>query len=195
MGNVMTKLLTPCLLTVALFAETTIIDCGSASDSNFTGGLTFTVPVPGDSTGRYDALQTGFSYRIQVVDKQAYLVTLGFIEPSVQAAGQRIFSVSINNQPVIVNLDLFADVGFQKPTSRSFVAVGSAGALVIAFTTQKRSAVISSIEVKPLAGDSTPVILPTSTSVLRGCAAMKIDATTIQITECAFGVRLIFGPE
>ena len=64
------------LLSISLFAETTSIDCGSASDANFTGGLTFSVPVPGDSTGRYDALQTGFSYRIPVVDKQAYLVTL-----------------------------------------------------------------------------------------------------------------------
>lgn len=186
------------LFAALLSAETTIIDCGSATDSNFTGGLTFAVPATGDQTGRYDALKTGMAYTVPVVDGMPYIVTLRFLEPSVQSAGQRVFSVAINNQIVVDKIDLFVEAGFQKPIARSFVAVGSSGALVIRFTTQFRSAVISAIEITPLSDvlpSVTTVPLSSSVSVLRGCAATKIDATSIQISECADGVRLLFGPD
>lgn len=141
------------LLLSTLSAETTRIDCGSPTDSNFSPapGFTFAVPVAaGDQTGRYDALKTGFAYSIPVVDGMPYIVTLRFLEPSVQAVGQRVFSVAINNQIVVDKIDLFMEAGFQKPLSSSFVAVGSSGALVIRFSTQIRSAVISAIEITPL---------------------------------------------
>src|SRR6185369_10382598 len=130
-------------------AETVIIDCGSAADSNFSGGVTWIIPQallpPGttDTTLRYGA---AFSYRIPV-DNIPYVVTFRFIEPTVQVRGQRIFSVRINNQVVVDRIDLIAEAGYLKSLSRSIVVMGSDESLNICFETQMRSAVVSSIEI------------------------------------------------
>ncbi len=146
------------LSTSILLSGTTVIDCGSATDSNFFGGSIFSIPtLPGDQTGRYDAARTGFTYTIPVVDTLPYILTLRFVEPSVRSVGQRIFSVFVNNQPVLMGLDLYAEAGFGHPTSRSFLVVGSAGMLVIRFVTSVRSALVSSIELTPLFEYAPPV--------------------------------------
>ena len=83
---------------------------------------------------------------------------------------QRLFSVSINDQPVLVNFDVFAAAGYLTPIQRSFVAVPNNGQLVIAFSASVRNAVISSIQVSPL------FVLSAHTSGL-----LRLDAAGVPI--------------
>ncbi len=148
-------LLAPALL---LGASQTI-DCGGPGDTGFSAGtwpapggtIAYTIPNPPasvtDATLRYCV---SCSYTIPTTEGQPYLVTLGFAEPTVQAAGQRVFSVSINDQPVLLNFDVFAAAGFLSQIQRSFVVVPNNGQLVIAFSASVRNAIISSITVSPL---------------------------------------------
>jgi hypothetical protein len=132
---------------------TTTIDSGSATDSNFSGGVAFTeIPLtpPGtnvtDLTLRYG---TNFSYSIPV-DNVPYVVTFHFLETTVAGPFQRTFSVSINNQPALQNFDMFAECGYMQPCSRSVIAVGADQVLNIVFTASVRNAMVSSIDFTPL---------------------------------------------
>ncbi len=157
------------LLAASCFGAVSSIDCGSAADTGFSAGtwpdpggtLAYMIPVtpPGtiaDTTLRYCVSCT---YTIPTGDTGPYIVTLNFIEPTVLAAGQRVFSVSINDQPVLVNFDVFAAAGYLTPVQRSFVvfpavrpgiALTANAQLVIAFSASVRNAVISSIQASPL---------------------------------------------
>lgn len=241
------------LLALPLIAASTVIDCGSASDSNFLAwppstAWTFSslppaaLANPAFASMRYAPTVT---YRIPVTPFIPYILVLRFIEPSYQTMGQRRFSVSVNNQTVLDSLDLVAEAGaWLLPVLRSVVVVSAEGPLVITFTSSipGRNAVVSSIELisitdqlisngglgtgaggvgppgpqgppgvpgaqgppgpqgipgpigPPGSGSTGTAPVPTSVSVLRGCAAAKIDATSIQLTQCADGVRLLFGP-
>lgn len=143
--------LTLLLFATILQAQTwpRIIDSGSPSDSNFTGGATtdITVPAPGvtDLTSRYGT----FRYDIPA-DNVPYLITFRWIEKAVTAAGQRTFQVRINQQIFFDQLDLYKIAGFLKPLSRTVIAVGSDNLLKIEFITQVRAATISSLEIVPL---------------------------------------------
>src|SRR5258708_3993462 len=100
------------LLILPLSAATTIIDCGSASDSGFTASSAWMIPVslipPGtiDVTLRYGP---AFAYKIAVDGPQQ--MTLRFVEPTYQITGQRLFSVSVNNQSIFTDIDLVANAG------------------------------------------------------------------------------------
>ncbi len=144
----------------ACFGAAQTIDCGSATDTGFSSGtwpaaggtVAYTIPVtpPGsviDTTLRYCV---SCSYTIPTTEGQPYLVTLTFVEPTVQAAGQRVFSVTINDQPVLINFDVFAAAGYLTQIQRSFVVVPNNAQLVIVFAASVRNAVISSIQVSPL---------------------------------------------
>ncbi len=143
------------VMLLALPAFAVVIDCGSATDANFSGGIVHTIPAPppevADATLRYG---TTFTYTISTpgLDSVPYRVILRFIEPSVQGVGQRVFSVAVNNHPVIDRLDLVAEAGYLKPLARSFVVFPGGGEvnLKLVFTTQVRYAVVSSIEVTPM---------------------------------------------
>ncbi len=143
-------------LICGLSAQTTIIDSGSATDSNFTGGTAFTMPNPPagvtDATMRFTASGAStFSYDVPCHLDWPYSVKLYFLEPNQTAVGQRIFTVRINNQVVLDHLDLIAEGGLGKMLSRSVVVMGADdGQLHIRFETNKRSAVVSSIEFTPL---------------------------------------------
>ncbi len=142
------------VLVLAAHAETLIfaIDAGSPIDSNFTGGAAYLIPqalLPPGTTDATLRFGTAFSYRVPS-DNCAYIVTFRFIEPNMKAAGQRIFSVRINNQVAIDRLDLVAEAGYLTPLSRSVVVMGSDSALRIHFEAHVRSAVVSAIQVQPL---------------------------------------------
>lgn len=127
----------------------TIIDAGSDGDRNFAGGTKYIIaPTPDvvDVTLRYGA----FTYEFPAHNEWPYVLTLRFIEPTVQSPGQRVFSVRVNNQLVLDRLDLVAEAGYLKPLSRSVLVMGADNRLVIKFEVQVRSAVISSIEITPL---------------------------------------------
>lgn len=132
------------------------IDCGSATDANFTGGSAFTIAgASGDATLRFGV----FKYAIPVPSGQ-YDVKLFFRETgTVSAIGQRRFSMSINGQPVLVNYDLFAEAGLNS-IEKTFPA-SSSGFIGIDFTYALRSAIVSRIEVTPKPQPPTnPAIVP-----------------------------------
>ncbi len=150
------------------FAATTTIDCGSATDSNFTGGQAFTaVPLapPGtlDLTLRYGSK---FSYSIPAANVP-YIITFHFLEPcgagacsagDVTAPRQRLFSISINDQLIYPALDIFALAGGALlPITRSVNVVGADQMLNISFTASVRTAVVSAI-------DFTPALQPSAST-------------------------------
>lgn len=136
-----------------LLGQTVTIDAGSPSDGGFSSppGVTttaYTIPNPPatitDATMRYCVVCT---YHIPVSAPGFYQITLNFVEPTVQGAGQRVFSVTANDQPILTGLDLFATAGYLVPTSRSVLLAVTGPAIDIVFAAQVRNAVISSISV------------------------------------------------
>ena len=61
-------------------------------------------------TERYGSAHASFGYSIPVANGN-YNVSLDFAETYVTAAGQRIFSVSINGTQVLTNFDIYAAAG------------------------------------------------------------------------------------
>lgn len=65
----------------------------------------------------------------------AYTVTLKFCEPHYEAAGKRVFNVSLQDRPVLEKLDIFARVGGNRALDFTFTNVTvSDGRLRIGFT-------------------------------------------------------------
>lgn len=122
----------------------------------WSGGTEFTVA---NAPPGYESLHFGasFSFTQAVADGQ-YVVTFSFIEPTVQAVGQRVFDVSINDQPVVKQLDVFARAGFMVPLTRSVIVDVKGGRMVFSFVATVRSAVVSGIVIEPL----TNVVLTTN---------------------------------
>ena len=136
-------------LTFKLFAQSIVIDCGGPTDTGFSGATTaYTIPAPvpvgiSDSTMRYGQY---FTYHLSFTGRPGlYALVLGFVEPSVQGPGQRIFSVAANDQPIVANIDLFAEAGYLVSTTRSAVVYLSGTDLCLVFSASVRNAVISSI--------------------------------------------------
>jgi fibronectin type 3 domain-containing protein len=87
----------------------------------------------------------------------SYTVRLDFDEYYWNAAGARIFDVSINGTQVLTNFDIFATAGGKDiAVAESFATTASAsGAITIAFTTVVNNAQVDGIEI--YASGSTPV--------------------------------------
>jgi beta-galactosidase len=128
------------------------------SDNFFTGGTPVTLApltvingigsaaIP--DTGRvWDAYREGttFGYQIPLANGN-YRVTLGFLDPTATAAGQRVFNVSANGVLQIANLDIFAATGAQNTAmARTFFVTVSNGMLALDFTGVTGKAVLSDI--------------------------------------------------
>lgn len=101
-------------------------------------------------TGRvWDMWREGsaFSYQIPKANGN-YTVTLGFVEPSATAAGQRVFSVAANGVTQITNLDVFSAAGAKNTAIvRSFPVTISNGSLTLNFTGVVGKAIVSNIAV------------------------------------------------
>lgn len=101
-------------------------------------------------TGRvWDMWREGasFSYRIPVANG-TYSVTLGFLEPTVTAAGARVFNVAVNGAPQLNNLDVFQTAGARNTAiARTFTAVVTNGELKLDFTGVTGKAIVSNIAV------------------------------------------------
>src|SRR5579862_38026 len=134
-------------LTLPLFAQTPIvINAGGSNDSGFSGVTTaYTIPST-SATMRYGQ---SFAYDIPIPTSCWYTVLLQFVEPTVTAAGQRIFSVTANDQPIIQNLDLVASAGLLTPLSRASLVYVAGKTLHLAFVASTRNAVISTITIAP----------------------------------------------
>jgi hypothetical protein len=125
------------------------------ADSNFTGGSvdTATGVITGTPDGTlYQSERYGnFSYSIPVANGN-YAVTLKFAETYFAAAGKRIFSVTINGQTVVSNLDLYATAGKNAAYDVVVPVSVTTGAININFVSQVNYAKVSAIKVAPAAG-------------------------------------------
>lgn len=135
------------LLAVSAFGQVPSgsIDSGDVSDVFFAGGSVTTFANPGDTTARFG----NFAYHIPVVNVP-YLVTFRWIENTATGPGQRTFRVTLNDQVVFDQLDLFKSCGRMVPCSRTLLVIPTAGMIDLVFTTQIRNAIISSIDYGPL---------------------------------------------
>jgi hypothetical protein len=98
-------------------------------------------------TERYNA--TGdLTYSFDVAPG-AYDVQLHFAEIFFQAAGERVFSIDINGQSAIENLDVLAEAGPNTALVKRFSATDADGKIVIGFRNGVEKAKISGIEILP----------------------------------------------
>ena len=95
----------------------------------------------------YQSLRYGnFYYNIPLANGN-YYVTLKFAEIYWTAAGKRIFTVSMNGQQVISNLDIFAQVSKNAAYDVTIPVSVTNGMLNIAFTPVLDNAIVSAIEI------------------------------------------------
>lgn len=100
---------------------------------------------------------TRVSYAVNVPDGY-YNVRLHFAEPRHAAAGQRIFTVSMEGLDVLTNFDIFrAAGGRNRAVQRGFAKVRVQGGLLIRAVASQGQALINGIEVWPANG---PAVLP-----------------------------------
>jgi beta-galactosidase len=93
------------------------------------------------------------AYRLDVPDG-IYKVTLCFAENDSLHANERVFNVSINDKPVIRNLDLVADYGFEEAVKRTFmVEVKNKTGINITFDAVKGQPVLSGLKVEQYYAD------------------------------------------
>jgi hypothetical protein len=118
-----------------------------------------------------------FQYSFSVPNG-TYTVTLKLAELYFSAAGARVFSVVINNQPALTNFDIFAQAGGQyKALDESFNVPVSNGQITIQFSSSVNNAKIDAIEI--LQGASqTPPPPPPATSVSPATATVAPSGTT-----------------
>lgn len=133
------------------------INCGgqtlSAGGVTFMADADYTVPsavyanaaLPASiySTERFG---TNFSYNFPVPNGN-YSVQLLFEEIYFRAPGKRVFSVLLNNNPVLTNLDLFHIKGFANPYTPAFPVTVTNGQIQIHFVGVVNNAKISAIQI------------------------------------------------
>jgi beta-galactosidase len=91
---------------------------------------------------------TDFTYEIPVANG-TYKVTLGFLEPTVTAAGARVFNVNAEGATAIANMDIFQSTGaIRTATARSFTATVADGKLTLNFAGVQGRAIVSNIAVE-----------------------------------------------
>ena len=96
----------------------------------------------------YSYLDSLSGYRFDVPDGK-YQVTLYLAEPAKLNKGDRVFSVSINNEEVISRLDLTEQYGFATTVVKTFVVNAKNGAGVqVQFSSVKGNAVLSGIQLE-----------------------------------------------
>ncbi len=90
------------------------------ADQYYSGGTTYTNTTLPTCLGVYRTERYGnISYNIPVTNGPKYVI-LKFAEIYFNTVGSRVFSVNINGQSVITNLDIYKEVGFAKPLDLSF---------------------------------------------------------------------------
>src|SRR5258708_7318688 len=158
-------------------------DAPFAADEDFSGGrasktkATINASAVSDPApqGVYQTYRYGnFTYSIpNLVPNASCTIRLDFAETYWTKAGQRIFNVKLNNQPVLTNFDILAAAagGANKAIVKQFSATADAtGKVIIQFIKVKDNALVNGIEVLagnmpvtvPIIPPSTPTPSPTS---------------------------------
>jgi hypothetical protein len=135
-----------------------------SADAYFTGGTaaSYTATVSGTSDPTlYQSERSAktLTYNIPVANG-TYDVTLDFSEMFFNAAGKRVFNVTIEGQTVLQNFDIWALVGKNAALQRTFTTVVTDGTLNIVGTGTVNNAKLSAIQIAP-SGSPTPTPTPT----------------------------------
>jgi hypothetical protein len=155
---------------LASFAGAVRINCGGpaytdslgqlwSADNSFVGGSTTTYPATQSVSGTPDpTLYQSERYAKQLiynitVPNGSYNVTLSFAEMYFNAAGKRVFSVSLEGQTVLQDLDIWALVGQFAALQRTFKVTVNTGVLNIVGTASINNAQLAAIEVTPSTGN------------------------------------------
>lgn len=129
------------------------------ADSRYSGGNVGTTAstISGTTEGAlYKSERYGnFSYNIPVANG-SYSVTLKFAEIYFAAPGKRVFSVTVNGQTVISDLDIFAKVGKNVAYDVVIPVNVTNGAISISFTSKVNNAKVNAIRIAPAAA-ATPI--------------------------------------
>jgi N-acetylneuraminic acid mutarotase len=169
-----------------------------SADTNFTGGGTFAsaaaiagtadpVLYQSERTGQSGA---GFSYSVPATDG-AYTITLKFAELYWSAAGQRVFSVTMNGSPLLTNFDILTKTAPNTALDKSFVVNVTGGSINLVFSSTKDNANLNALEI---AAGGTPLAAPTVASVTPGSGTPS-GGTSINVggTGFAVGAALTVG--
>src|SRR5262249_1974838 len=116
-----------------------------------TSGVTNPPPQSVLQHGRYG----NFTYTIaNLTSGASYTVRLDFVEYYFNAAGARVFNVTINSAPVLSNFDIWVAAGGKNiALAKTFTAVaGPAGTIAISFTSLVNNAIVSGIEISSSVG-------------------------------------------
>lgn len=187
------KLIALLLFSLPVFSQTFRINAGGPSltdpagvawsaDQYGSAAYVTTETIPAGVSPIYSTKRYGltFQYVIPALDGP-YTVSLYMIDTTSTAAGQRVFSATINAAPALVAYDIVADAGVNVPTKKTFSVTAAGGkGITIAYTTALKSAMVNAIEVLPVAG---PWIPPTATfanppaNPLNGQTFMFTDAS------------------
>ncbi len=130
-----------------------------AADSDFSGGSSYATSAAISTTGVtnpapqavYQSERYGnFTYTLpNLTPRTWYTLRLHFAEIYWTAAGQRLFNVTVNGNPVLTNFDIFAMAGgANKALVESFpVQADSNGKVTAVFTTIRDNAKLSGLEI------------------------------------------------
>jgi Malectin domain/Bacterial Ig-like domain/IPT/TIG domain/Glucose / Sorbosone dehydrogenase len=137
------------------------------ADRNFAGGNTFSTNAAILGTGDQPLYQSersainggGFSYSFAAPDG-AYTVTLKFAEVYWNAAGQRVFNVALNGQPVLTNFDILSVTSPNTALDKSFGVSVTGGSINLSFTTVRDNAEINAIQIT--SGAPPPTVVSTN---------------------------------
>ena len=130
----------------------------------------------------YQFERYGLSQYKFTVPNGSYHVIMHFAENYWNAAGKRLFSVSLEGTPVVTNLDLFASAGGKFTAfDRDFVVNVTDGELDIAFAVTKDNPKVNAIEVLAIqpGGNHNPKITstPPTTAIVGQAYAYQPTAT------------------
>jgi hypothetical protein len=127
------------------------------------------------------------------VPNGSYMVNLKVVDAVKSGPGQRVFSVAINGQTVLSNLDLFVQTGqMNQAYDSAFPVSVTNGQVVIQYTTSVLNSKVCGIEIVPASAAPAPSI----TSISPGSAtAGSTVPVTITGTGFANGVTVGAGPK
>ena len=154
------------------------------ADMDYSGGTaastTAAITGTADPTLYQSERYGNFSYNIPLANGN-YTVTLKFAEIYWNAAGQRIFNVSMQGTQVISNLDIYAKAGKDGAYDVSVPVSVTNGVMNITFTSLRDYAKVSAIELTWIQspGGGNPVTTPTIPTSLK---ATIISPSQIDLT-------------
>lgn len=125
-------------------SDTTVLKHG---ESSLAWKVAYTVNETPPANPIYRNVRFGSSFAYSVaVDPGYYWVVLHILEPNQTAPGARLFTVTANGVPLLINVDLVGVVGTRKAYDVYTAVEINTGQLYLHFTSSLRTAVVSGFE-------------------------------------------------